>query len=218
MICEKCGKEHDGSFGSGRFCCRSCANSKTHSEETKKKIQKALKGRILNPSINRTTRYCVECGKKLGIRNKSGYCSNCYPRLAKSEEVKAKQSETMKLRGYPRWHIHRNEPSYAEKFFMNVLKNNNIEYKFDYNIKNNKNHFYILDFFIEKGNTKIDLEIDGKQHDIQDRKNHDNNRDLFLSNTGFIIYRIHWNNINSDYGKTKMKEKIDSFLDFYNSI
>ena len=25
-ICEQCGKEHDGSFGSGRFCCRSCSN------------------------------------------------------------------------------------------------------------------------------------------------------------------------------------------------
>lgn len=25
MICENCGKEHDGSFGSGRFCSRSCS-------------------------------------------------------------------------------------------------------------------------------------------------------------------------------------------------
>ena len=23
--CEYCGKEHDGSFGSGRFCCSDCA-------------------------------------------------------------------------------------------------------------------------------------------------------------------------------------------------
>lgn len=26
MKCEQCGKEHDGTFGSGRFCCRSCSN------------------------------------------------------------------------------------------------------------------------------------------------------------------------------------------------
>lgn len=25
-ICEQCGKEHDGTFGSGRFCSRSCSN------------------------------------------------------------------------------------------------------------------------------------------------------------------------------------------------
>lgn len=24
MICEFCGKEHDGSYGSGRFCSKSC--------------------------------------------------------------------------------------------------------------------------------------------------------------------------------------------------
>lgn len=42
FICERCGKEHDGTFGSGRFCSRSCANSKKHSEETKRKIQQGV--------------------------------------------------------------------------------------------------------------------------------------------------------------------------------
>ena len=36
--CEKCGKEHDGSMGTGKFCSRSCANTRIHSEETKRKI------------------------------------------------------------------------------------------------------------------------------------------------------------------------------------
>lgn len=26
-VCEKCGKEHDGSYGSGRFCCSTCART-----------------------------------------------------------------------------------------------------------------------------------------------------------------------------------------------
>lgn len=45
MNCEniKCNKEHDGLFGSGRFCSRSCANQKTHSQETKEKIKNTLK-------------------------------------------------------------------------------------------------------------------------------------------------------------------------------
>ena len=46
-ICERCGKEHDGSFGSGRFCCRSCANSRSHSDETKRKIKDAVNNFIL---------------------------------------------------------------------------------------------------------------------------------------------------------------------------
>lgn len=41
-ICEKCGKEHDGSFGSGRFCCRSCSNSRNHTQETKDKIKDSI--------------------------------------------------------------------------------------------------------------------------------------------------------------------------------
>jgi len=34
-LCERCGEEHNGSFGSGRFCSRSCANSRTFSKESK---------------------------------------------------------------------------------------------------------------------------------------------------------------------------------------
>lgn len=37
MNCEKCGKEIDGSFGTGRFCSRKCANSRTFSEEARRK-------------------------------------------------------------------------------------------------------------------------------------------------------------------------------------
>lgn len=42
-ICEYCKKEHDGNFGSGRFCSRSCANTKSHSKETRDKISKSVK-------------------------------------------------------------------------------------------------------------------------------------------------------------------------------
>lgn len=42
-ICERCGTEHDGLFGSGRFCCRSCANARRHSDETKRRTSNTLK-------------------------------------------------------------------------------------------------------------------------------------------------------------------------------
>ena len=56
-ICERCGQEHDGGFGSGRFCSRSCANGGL---------------RYPNP-------LCHSCGKELVGRNwkkKAKYCSN----------------------------------------------------------------------------------------------------------------------------------------------
>jgi len=43
MICEKCGKEHDGSYGKGRFCSKSCASSRAFSEETREKISLSLR-------------------------------------------------------------------------------------------------------------------------------------------------------------------------------
>lgn len=46
-ICEQCGKEHDGTFGSGRFCCRSCSNKWValhQSDEAKaRKVEKGKK-------------------------------------------------------------------------------------------------------------------------------------------------------------------------------
>lgn len=169
-LCEKCGKLVTEKYGSGRFCSRACANTRVHSDATKQKIHKAL--------LKRTDIvFCSICGKQLGYRNTSGLCAKCFSKQPPTEESKSKQSLTMKSRGYPRWNIHRNEPSYAEKFFKQVLLNNNITYLFEYAVPNPKNHFYYLDFFIEKSNFKIDLEIDGKQHEY--RKEHDAARDVF---------------------------------------
>lgn len=47
MICETCGKEHDGSYGSGRFCSEKCARSFSTSknrEEINRKRSNTLKG------------------------------------------------------------------------------------------------------------------------------------------------------------------------------
>lgn len=72
-----------------------------------------------------------------------------------------------------------------------------------------------MDFFIEKNGVKIDLEIDGKQHLYEDRKIHDKERDEFLTEKGYIIYRVPWNEINSEEGKLLMKNKINDFLTFF---
>ena len=45
-VCERCGLEHDGSFGSGRFCSRSCANIRYHSMESRKKVSETIKSKF----------------------------------------------------------------------------------------------------------------------------------------------------------------------------
>ena len=36
MICKNCGKEHDGSYGSGKFCSLKCARSYATKNDIKK--------------------------------------------------------------------------------------------------------------------------------------------------------------------------------------
>lgn len=48
MKCEYCGKEHDGSYGSGRFCSSSCArkfSSNTNRETINRKISQTIKSK-----------------------------------------------------------------------------------------------------------------------------------------------------------------------------
>lgn len=43
MKCEKCERDHDGSYGSGRFCSRACANSRVWSQKDKQKKSETVK-------------------------------------------------------------------------------------------------------------------------------------------------------------------------------
>ena len=54
--CEKCGKITEEKFGSGRFCSRACANTRTHSAETKERIRQGIN--------KQTICQCRFCGKE----------------------------------------------------------------------------------------------------------------------------------------------------------
>jgi hypothetical protein len=67
MKCIKCNKEHDGSFGSGKYCSRACANSRTFSEESIEKKRLANKKQIpwnvgKTYKTKTTISKCVYCG------------------------------------------------------------------------------------------------------------------------------------------------------------
>ena len=66
MICENCGKEHDGSFGSGRFCCKECARAFSTRNDNNKELKEAK---------------CIKCGKIIYINKRSSIkkclCDKC---------------------------------------------------------------------------------------------------------------------------------------------
>jgi hypothetical protein len=59
MVCERCNKEHSGSFGTGRFCSQRCANSR---------------------GLNKIVLECSYCKKSFSsYKNNQTYCSrDCY--------------------------------------------------------------------------------------------------------------------------------------------
>lgn len=227
MKCEKCGKEHDGSYGSGRFCSSKCARSYSTSlnrEEVNKKISIGLReSDKVNHSYAeylKNPKTCKICGKILQQRNITSYCINCIRYSSELANYRSSigKNASARVKNRKYWFT-RDKKSYAEKFWIEVLNNNNISYKHNYPVKveSANRHFY-LDFYIIKNNKMIDLEIDGKQHEYEDRKAHDIARDKYLKKQNYLVYRIKWNEINSDSGKILMKSKIDGFLNFYNNL
>lgn len=103
FICKRCGKEHDGTFGSGKFCSRSCANTKIHSKETKEKISRSVKiyqQNIIADKIAQLVRdhgFCIVCGSP--IEYKSAHIrKTCSHRCAGILSVKSR-----KARGTFKW-------------------------------------------------------------------------------------------------------------------
>jgi very-short-patch-repair endonuclease len=169
-----------------------------------------------------TKRICIICGNEFIIKrysngklSKTKCCSDscCLNLRIKNGQIIANNRI---INGTHKGWSTRNIISYPEQFFIEVLKNNNIEFKHNYPVDKRKLGLnnacnYFLDFFIE--NKNIDLEIDGKQH--RSRQEHDDFRDKILIENGYVVYRIKWKNINTNNGKTYMKNEIDKFLEFY---
>ena len=218
--CAKCNRPVEVKFGSGKFCSRACANSRVFSDESNEKRRKSnreasLKLDYVKKSYKRNpTKFCAECGKPLSKVNTTGFCKK---HIGLSYDYSLKCSNKAKeniASGKMKVWQSRNVTSYPEKFWINVLNNNKITYQREFIVRysDRANDHYFLDFFLEKNDRKIDLEIDGKQHKYPDRIEHDKLRDERLSALGFEVYRIDWNEVNSEKGKLLMKEKIDKFL------
>lgn len=203
--------------------------SKEMYEKTSKTIKKKYANGVLigvrkdigdGKSIRYIKKECPNCKCEYNTINKNQkYCSkNC---STTSDDVRKKLSEAVKKRidnGTHKGWQSRNIESYPERFFKEVLKNNDIEFEFNKPI--NKRDLgidcdcnYFLDFYIKEAN--IDLEIDGSQHKY--RKEHDLERDSHLSKV-FNIYRIEWKCINSKNGKEYIEEEIKKFIEYYNKM
>lgn len=92
MNCENCLKEHDGSFGSGRFCTIKCArgfSTKANRKQINEKVSKTLK-----KEPNFKTFICNHCNQSFQRLQKRFFCSKkCQKEHPISEETRQQQSK-----------------------------------------------------------------------------------------------------------------------------
>lgn len=84
-----------------RFCSRSCANARDHSNETKLKMSESLKVFYEeHPKGNAKSKlpesFCIVCNKQIPRKNKSGYCKECLHLRPTSPETREKLSRAGK--------------------------------------------------------------------------------------------------------------------------
>ena len=242
--CPICGTNFETKKGSkkekstcGKTSCSNKFRGK-RSAETKQKIRDTLKYGYNNelydvPNVTITKRVCVirvcvicETTYK-PKRTKSGKFSRsktCSKECRHQHLSKVQRDNQLKLiaEGRHKGWQSRNKLSYPEKFFKKVLELNGFKGKFEINKMIKKrdlgldcNSSYFLDFYFE--DIKFDLEIDGSQHELIERKESDKRRDIALINNGIDVYRIKWKSINTEKGKTYMKEEIDKLIKILNN-
>jgi very-short-patch-repair endonuclease len=196
MNCENCGNSHDGSYGSGRFCSVKCSRSfstKNKRKEINKKVSLKLNGSDRG-GMKIKNFICQECSSVYEARKEnSKFCSrSCsLKNKLKNESVKKKIAEGRKRYikkaiengTWIGWRTRRFEPSFPEKYVARILDEMNISYEKEFRI----NRFFADFAIVDK---KIDIEIDGKQH--EQRKEHDDKRDSILNKEGWKVYRIKW--------------------------
>lgn len=203
--CENCGNEHDGTYGSGRFCSIKCSrgfSTKAKRKEINEKISK------LYPKIKLE---CKCCGEIFEIKNSKKHqktCSySCASKLRNStpeakEKISKHFSELAKKRYNAGditigWQNRKNMPlSKPEQIVKLWLEEYSIIFEREY-----KQGKYFIDFAILS--KKIALEIDGKQHNYNDRIIKDKQKDEHLKSLGWNVIRYPF----IDYKDLQKKKK-----------
>jgi len=201
-----------------KTCSHKCANkmfAKPLNENQKEKISNGIEKINKRIAEIKIRKICNVCSIDFFSQSKNQkYCSNkCSANSRKNDiDYRKKLSELAKQRVINGTHNGWNSRkiiSYPEQFFMGVLMNNNISYQHNKPVGK-----YFIDFaIVEK---KIALEIDGKQHQYENRKKSDEIKDKFLTENGWKVYRISWKSINNELGKLYIKDEINKFLEVYN--
>lgn len=202
--CQKCNKLHDGLFGSGKFCSRSCANSRNFTEEARKKKSLANKGKPGKTPKNKMERKIVDCkmcGSKFEIKinSKQKFCSRVCASKSNGRLGGMKSSQGKRSK---------NEILFAEfckKHFKNVSTNENIFNGWDADIILKDENIAVL------WNGKWHYEVITKKHSLKQVQNRDKIKIKEIQKVGYTPYII------KDMGKYNpdfVQKQFNLFLEY----
>lgn len=221
IICEICGKE---------FKSKQAYNIHYTMTHTGKEYKYTPREYKRTGNTKHLFKVCDYCGKKFeriskgerydnGLYSGTKFCSIECKSISRHNRLSAAVKKSF-AEGRNVGFIPRNNPSYFEKFWIKVLDNNDIKYEFNKTVTHTPTEicpgsWFSLDFYIEKNNKKIDLEIDGKQHNYEERKIFDIERDKILSDLGYVVYRIPCCNPNNS---DELGKQVEEFISWYSNI
>jgi len=189
--------EYHQFIGGRKFCCVSCSNAvviRLSSKESKLKVSETFSKKPKN------VHYCKICQKEISRRRT--YCDDKECRIKSRSESAKLGRKTAKERGtLVGWSTRTKEPSYPEKYFIELLNNEKISFIRELRVGKWFIDFALIDY-------KIALEIDGKQHEYDDRKKSDLEKDEFLKIENWFVFRIKWFNPINEVNKEKLYSQI----------
>ncbi len=176
-ICENCGKEHDGSYGSGRFCDNKCArgfSTKGKREEINEKVGDKLRkyhvgvvrlcencGNVIPKKTRQETKTCSgSCARKLnwsGMEYRNAITTSIQKRCGTIEgRLRLKEIGRMGgfgKKGYTENGVH--YESLLEKICFEFLDDKNIKYTPHKSIPNSSK---VSDIYLDDLNIWIELD------------------------------------------------------------
>ena len=160
LKCENCGKEHDGSYGSGRFCSVKCSRGFSTKDKRKEINEKVSKKLYKQPE----KKICPICGNDFYTKRYTTFCSNvCRGGLPKKKgEERKKGSGGLRPGGgkskqipYTNWmgfkmSLNKEEIEVAKVLDENKLNWNRNTKGFPYTTREGKQRNYYPDFVVDE--------------------------------------------------------------------
>ena len=159
MKCIRCNIEHDGSFGSGKYCSRSCANSRTFSNESNQKRSLSLKN---STPWNKGKTYswvntpCEYCGKDIFHMKckQNRYHPECWKKASGGYRKGSGRGKSGWYKGI--WCDSSYELSWVIYHLDHNISFERNQESFEYEY-NGKTHLYYPDFRLKDGDELVEI-------------------------------------------------------------